>query len=188
MDGNVRHFPVLGRTLDALARLEAPKTVDCLPLEAAVAQVLLHDVQHRLPTWGMLDGGQWIQSRKYRRRPAAQTLAFLPQHLFTINWADSGPGFSWPEAYHLVYVPTYERCIVTASQDTNDLWGCTDQAVGFFRAGRNNLEGVGRVIRALWRRLRREYEQPSWCYLFDEGLVPRATAEGWRRRIWREPQ
>ena len=113
---------------------------DCSRLQAAVAQVLLHGVQHRLPNWGGWDATRFVLARAYCRRAAGQTLALVPQHLFTINWADSGPGLSWPEAYHLVYIPGYERCVVTASRDGDDLWGCTDHAIGFFPAGGDNVE------------------------------------------------
>jgi hypothetical protein len=120
----------------------------------------------------------------YRRRPAGQGLAFVPQHLFTINWADPGPGFSWPEAYHLVYVPGYQRWVVTASQDGDDAWGCTDQAIGYFGGGGDRLARTGAVIRAYWQRRRSENESGPWCYLFDERLVSKRTAEQWRSRVW----
>ena len=117
--------------LEACTRLKVPeKRLECSRLQAAVGQVLLHDVQHRLPNWGGWDGTQFVLARRFRQRAAGQTLALAPQHLFTINWADSGPGFSWPDAYHLVYVPGYECCVVTASQDSDECWGCTDQAIG----------------------------------------------------------
>ena len=165
-------------------RLEVPENVECSRLAAASAQVLLHSVQHRLPQWSMSDGNRVVLARSYRRRPAGQGLAFVPQELFTINWADSGPGFSWPEAYNLVYVPGYERWVVTASQDGDDAWGCTDQAIGYFGGGGERLARAGAVIRAYWQRRRSENESQPWCYLFDEGLVSRQTAEKWRSRVW----
>jgi hypothetical protein len=89
--------------LHACDRLEVPQNVEYTRLAAAVGQVLLHAVQARLPQWSVTDGGRIVYSRRYRRRASVQALAFVAQHLFTINWADSAPGFSWPEAYHLIY-------------------------------------------------------------------------------------
>jgi hypothetical protein len=34
------------------------------------------------------------------------------------------------------------------------------------------------------QRRRSENESWPWCYLFDEGLVSRETAEKWRQRVW----
>ena len=75
-------------------------------------RVLLHAVQGRLPQWAAVNpDGKVLLNRKYRRRARGQALAFVAQAICEINWADSGPGFSWPEAYHVVYVPGYERCV-----------------------------------------------------------------------------
>jgi hypothetical protein len=170
--------------LSACDRLEVPQNVECTRLAAAVAQVLLHAVQGRLPQWSVTDGDRVVFARRYRHRADGQALAFVPQHLFDINWADSGPGFSWPEAYHLVYVPGYERHVVTASQDSDDAWGCTDQAIGYFGGGGERLARAGAVIRAYWQRRRSENESLPWSNLFDEGLVSKETAEKWRKRVW----
>jgi hypothetical protein len=172
------------QVIDACDRLEVPQNVECTRLAAAVGQVLLHAVQARLPQWSVTDGDRIVYARRHRRRAGGQPLAFAAQHLFTINWADSGPGFSWPEAYHLLFVPGYKRWVVTASQDGDDGWGCTDQAIGFFGGGGERIARSGAVIRAYWQRRRSENESWPWCYLFDEGLVSTETAEKWRQRVW----
>jgi len=174
--------------LEGCDRLGVPTEVQCTRVEAAVAQILIHSVQHRLPQWSTSNGEKVILGRKYRKRQGGQGLAFIAQHLFTINWADSGPGFSWPEAYHLTYVPGYEQYVVTASQDGADVWGCTDQAIGFFGASGNHLIRARDVIRGRWKAMRDEYDQPSWAYLFYEGLISTQTAEGWKRRVWARPE
>jgi hypothetical protein len=170
--------------LEACDRLEVPQNVECTRLAAAVGQVLLHAVQARLPQWSVTDSDQILYARRYRRRAGGKVLAFVAQHLFTINWADSGPGFSWPEAYHLVFVPGYKRWVVTASQDSDEAWGCTDQAIGHFGGGGERLARAGAVIRAYWHRRRSENESLPWSNLFDEGLVSKETAEKWRKRVW----
>src|SRR5262245_8653036 len=101
-----RRDPESPELLDTYRRLEVPEVVECTRLEAAVAQVLLHAVQGRLPQWAAVyPDGKVALNRRYRRRAPGQALAFVAQALCEINWADSGPGFSWPEAYHLLYVP-----------------------------------------------------------------------------------
>jgi hypothetical protein len=81
-------------------------------------------------------------------------------------------------------VPGYQRWVVMASQDGDDAWGCTDQAIGYFGGGGERLARAGAVIRAYWERRRSENESLPWCYLFDEGLVSKKMAESWRERVW----
>ena len=51
-----------------------------------------------------------------RAEPAGR-LAFVADFICNINWADSGPGMSWPEAYHVFRVPGFDRYVVTASRE-----------------------------------------------------------------------
>src|SRR3954470_9251924 len=51
--------------IEACTRLEVPENLECSKLEAAAGQVLLHNVQHRLPQWVGSNG----VNRKYRWRP-----------------------------------------------------------------------------------------------------------------------
>jgi hypothetical protein len=66
-------------------------------------------------------------AQKVRRQAA-----LLASELFAIDWAVQGPGFSWPVYYHLVWVPIYERFVVTASADCPDAFGYADFALGHF--------------------------------------------------------
>jgi hypothetical protein len=54
--------------------------------------------------------------------------ASLPRR--QINWADSGPGLSWPADYNLVWLPTYDRFVLTYSADSPDAFGYCDFALG----------------------------------------------------------
>ncbi len=70
---------------------------DHLELRNAVAIRLLAPIQGRLPQCGVSDGkGHFHLTRAGLPRIAAEVVP-LPQRLFMINWADSGPGISWPE-------------------------------------------------------------------------------------------
>jgi len=63
---------------------------------AAVAQFLLERIQDRLPQWV----GPTRGARPLLDRGSHRNVEFWPRHLLTLNWADSGPGFSWPVAYN----------------------------------------------------------------------------------------
>lgn len=171
---------------EACERFELPRWLNCSVLEALVGRILVENVQERLPQWASFRDGRADFGRKYHKRLKGKSLEFLPQHLFTINWGDSGPGFSWPEAYYLAYIPGRHRYVVLASQDSTDEWGCTDRAIGHFDAGEDKLLGAKRLIAARWRP--GDGSEPiPWCELLETGLVDRETAECWRREVWSEP-
>lgn len=153
-------------------------------LANAVARLALARIQDELPAWaGVNDQGEYFSARTYTRSELA-AVSFHPQHLFTINWADSGPGFSWPEAYYLVWLPVFERYVVTASQDSPDCYGFEDIAIGwqFFDDDR---VGVARdIILANWGSVHKPNSDEGWAYLFATGLVSKEEAEAWREEIW----
>lgn len=153
-------------------------------LANAVARLALARIQDELPAWaGVNDQGGYFSARTYTRSELA-AVSFHPQHLFTINWADSGPGFSWPEAYYLVWLPVFERYVVTASQDSPDCYGFEDIAIGwqFFDDDR---VGVARdIILANWGSVHKPNNEDGWAYLFASGVVSESEAEAWREEIW----
>lgn len=153
-------------------------------LANAVARLALARIQDELPAWaGVNEQGEYFSARTYTRSELA-AVSFHPQHLFTINWADSGPGFSWPEAYYLVWLPVFERYVVTASQDSPDCYGFEDIAIGwqFFDDDR---VGVARdIILANWGSVHKPNNEDGWAYLFASGVVSESEAEEWREEIW----
>ena len=96
--------------------LEVPNNATPPCLAIAVAQILLHHVQGALPQWASVRGDKVFLNRKEHKRHKDARLAFNPQLICTINWADSGPGFSWPESYHVTYLPGFGKFVVTASR------------------------------------------------------------------------
>lgn len=64
-----------------------------LMLENAVARICLESIQNDLPQWAVLRDGS-VELGRPRRRAKRRTRDLSPLHLFTINWGDSGPGFS----------------------------------------------------------------------------------------------
>ena len=168
----------------ACDRLGVPPDVNCSRLAAAAGQILIQGVQEELPQWSTTHAdGRIVFGRKLRDCSKRARLALAPVRLFTINWADSGPGFSWPETYTLVYVPWHERFVVIASQDGGDVWGCSDQAIGHFPRKERRLVGVRTTISNHWRAQSDDGQSP-WAYLFDTGLVDTETAERWRKQVW----
>ena len=58
-----------------------------------------------------------MTNRSRHGRNKGARLRFNPKLLFSINWATSGPGFEWPEAYYVTYIPGLEKYVFTASRD-----------------------------------------------------------------------
>ena len=117
-------------------------------------------------------------------RGAYRKVELLPQHLFTINWADSGPGVCWPVAYLATYVPGFDRTIVTASADTPEMYGACDFALGAFGPERSIVQGSREAITADWTKQRDKYEQGRLENLFDTGLIDPAEAVAWADKVW----
>ena len=77
-------------------------------VDAVVASIVLENVEKRLPGWSALRAdGSFVCARKYRDDEKVPNRKVLLQsrRLFVINWADSGPGFSWPVAYYVTWLP-----------------------------------------------------------------------------------
>jgi len=160
-------------------------TID-LSIKNAVARLVLSNVQDRLPQWGYSrEDGETILARHYNPR-RNQKINVLPQFLFMINWADSGPGFSWPESYYATYLPGYDIFIVTLSQDSTDAYGYEDLAMGCFNSDESILDGSHRIITDAWKAQHDEYDQQCWSYLFYDGLIDAETAYAWAKEVWSE--
>jgi hypothetical protein len=149
-----------------------------------VAQILLHHVQGSLPQWASVGGGAIQYNRNEHKRHKDARLAFNPQLVCTINWADSGPGFSWPESYYVTYLPGFDKFVITASRDGPDTWGCADHAIGVANGGRGPIEGARQAVTEFWRLQVIEWEQSRWAGVFAEGLIDAKTANVWADEIW----
>jgi len=166
--------------------VEAPnddEVVEGTPLCNAVARMVLGVIQNRLPQCGIFDGEGELTLTRKRFERAFRDVVLLPQHLFTINWADSAPGISWPEVYHSTYIPGYDRYVVTAAFDGTDLYGVTELAIGFFDGARLPAEGSADVLKEWWRFLR-DNCQERWAYVWDEALISKKVAEEWADEVW----
>ena len=153
-----------------------------------MALIALEEVAERLPNCGIFDGQRVNLTRQQRDEEEIpdRKVAMVPRHLFTVNWADSGPGISWPGAYYTTWIPVYDRYVVTYSADTHEVFGHCDIAIGHFGAEEKLIEGSRRVVTKDWQRQYDEYTQCRWAYLFFEGLLTSEEAEEWADVVWPE--
>ncbi len=149
----------------------------------AVARIALSRVQKMLPQFAVcypdkIEFGRNIEPA--RRRP----VEVLPRHLFTIDWAMTAPGVSWPEAYYLTWLPGIDRWLVTASRDSPEVGGYCDNALGHFGAEEDPVEGAGSILIEVWGNAYQAYDQQRWEVFFESGMVGRFTAGTWADEVW----
>ena len=151
-------------------------------VENAVARICLESVDAQLPQWASISNGEVVLGRRTRRAPRRRR-SLSPEHLFTINWADSGPGFSWPEAYYVTVLPGYDVSVVTASADCPDTTGYCDVAVGWFPGSEEDLVNTRESIQTHWWTLKSD-GQERWAYLFDTGALDEEGAGEIADAVW----
>jgi hypothetical protein len=82
--------------------------------DAVVAFIVLENAEKRLPGCSALRAdGSFVSARADRddENLANRNVLLQSRQLFMINWAD-GPGFSWPVAYYITWLPRYDRFVV----------------------------------------------------------------------------
>lgn len=179
-DGEGEATPRIGPIRLRHVRGEAP----VCDLSEAVGRLCLASVQEHLPQWASCSAdGDLLLARKPFGGPDRTFTPLEPARLLCINWADSGPGFSWPEDYFVTLLPGFGRYVVTASADSTDSYGVTDFALGWFRASEDRLAGSERLLLRWWRRAASSDSGP-WAYLFDTGLIDAEEAYRLRRCVW----
>jgi hypothetical protein len=155
-------------------------------VDNAVARLALNSIRGHLPQWyaGYADGtcvfGRDTEPGLLRE------VRLKPVHLFTIDWADSGPGYSWPVAYYATYIPGFDRFVVTSSADSEDYFGYADVALGWFPGKTPIVKGSRRVLIEFWCSIS-EY-QAKWQDFLECGLVDNVMADRWVRGVLREAE
>jgi len=148
---------------------------ECQPytrLDAWVGAFAVRDIQQRLPNCGICREDGVLLTRPIQRNRRSKKVAGAVRFLFRINWADSGPGFSWPADYHLVWLPGFERWVLTYSADSPDAMGYCDFALGWVGPQDD------------WRAQFNGWEQSPWAYVWLAGLVSEEQAMAWRHEAW----
>jgi hypothetical protein len=157
-----------------------------LAVSNAVARIMLSTVEHVLPQWAAFRGDKVIFGREEFNKHNGK-VNVLPQFLFEINWATSGPGFPWPVAYHVGFLPYYDVYVVTSSADSPEAFGYTDLALDHFGADEDLLEGAKRIIQADWQHQFDEWEQQHWEALWKTGLISENQVEEMAEHVWGKP-
>jgi hypothetical protein len=169
-----------------LDEAEVPEPSEISRLSVAVAQILLNRIQGTLPQTGWIDANNDARAsrQEIKRHKDATKLSFSPRLICCINWADSGPGISWIEAYHITFIPGFEKYIVTSSRDGDDAWECTDHAIGIGDPSEDPINVSRRLLTEFWSH--QPAEQARWAYLVDVGLIDHKTADEWANDVWGE--
>jgi len=152
------------------------------------ARIALATIQHRLPQWGSFTPGQGVTYSRTLRLFPVRKVNSQPLFLFSVNWADSGPGFSWPESYHVTWIPYYDRFLVTASSDSKDLFGFEDLSLGSFTGSSKRGADLGKIrhrILGFWQE-HRDHEFEAWEGLSKTRAIKETTVLAWRSRVWRK--
>jgi hypothetical protein len=150
-------------------------TAEIDELDADVAAILLNKVQGRLPNWN---------ARIRTLQPKIQRTAEpLPALLFAVNWASSGPGYDWPEAYFATPVTDLGITVITGSSDSTDLYDHCDYAIGWTRTTKQITWGAKKIITGWWAAQRR-LDQGAWEIVLKEGAVSAEKAMSWRKSVW----
>ena len=154
-------------------------------LDAWVGAFAVRDIQERLPNCGIgKSDGTYVLTRPIQKSRRSKTVAGAVRFLFRINWADSAPGLSWPADYHLIWLPGFDRWVLTYSADSSDAFGYCDFALGAFGADEDWRASVREILVADWRFQYGEWEQTPWAYVWGAGLVSEEEAMAWRREAW----
>ena len=157
---------------------------DC-PSEAlgnAVARIALAPIRTSLPVWGTYADGEVYHTRLQENAGKLPLRGFHsePVLALAINWANTAPGYSWPESYYVSWIPYYDRYLVTASLDSPLNEGYLDLAIGAL-PDKATVEGdLKEVIQGRWYDLF-PYVQ-GWEECWNEGIVEDPWA--WRSELW----
>lgn len=153
-------------------------------IENAVARIARARVQTSLPQFAICYPDKIEFGRQINSVPS-RPVEMLSRHLFTIDWAMTAPGLSWPEAYRLLtWLPGVERWLVTASRDSPEVGGNCDTALDHFGAEQPMIEGAGSIIIGMWG----DHDQQHWEVFFEAGMIGRCTAEAWADKVWMDPE
>jgi hypothetical protein len=171
--------------LDALCdALEVDDPFVCSRGDVAVARLLLGGIQASLPAWTGVSEDELVSARPEFPRRLDGTPVFEPALVGMINWADSGPGFSWPEAYHVTDVPELGIRVVTGSRDSEDMAGCTDHALGWAPIDTPARDAAQKIVRAEWTRQADDGAQQRWASVLATGVLHESDLEAMRRAVW----
>ena len=154
----------------------------------ALARIVLSGCEGQLPVFESVSrtgDSNTTRPPKAFREKAADAVQMA---LFEVNWADSGPGISWPEAYWLSWLPGFERWVVTASRDTPEVDGYCDRVLANFGQCVNPVATAGQRVCDYWLDIKSRFEQDRWAYLFETGRITENEAMALADKVWTRPK
>ena len=154
-------------------------------LDAWVGAFAVRDIQERLPNCGICRDDGVVLTRPIVKGRRSKKVAGAARYLFRINWADSAPGLSWPADYYLVWLPGFDRFVLTYSADSPDAMGYCDFALGWVGPDEDWRASVREILVDDWRFQWHTWDQTPWAYVWGTGLVSEEEAMAWRREAWR---
>ncbi len=149
----------------------------------ALARMVLSGVEDTLPVFITVNRGVTIVTRK-KRAPRSPSVRALPMFLLEVNWADSAPGISWPEAYHVGWLPGFDRWVLTSSRDTPELDGYCDRVLCHFDQCDDPAAEAGSRIQVYWQGLKNAYGQARWASLLNAGRIAQGDVVRMASTVW----
>jgi hypothetical protein len=154
-------------------------------LQGAAGAVLLRDMQSKLPRSALFfPNANVLAISRGERRPRGSNMSLVGQHLCTINWADgAAPGMSWLTAYYALCLPIRDVWVVTASDETGEMLGFLDVALGWFPTTTAWEDGVAAIITQDWTAWAAD-QQPAWQEYSASGRLSSEIVWTCRQRAW----
>lgn len=149
----------------------------------ALARMVLSGVEDTLPVYIAVSRGVTIVTRK-KRAPRIPSVRAVPIFLLEVNWANSAPGISWPEAHHVGWLPGFDRWVLTSSRDTPELDGYCDRVLCQFAQCDDPVDEARTRVQLYWQDLCDAYGQKRWACLRNTGRIARQDAERMARTVW----
>ena len=150
-------------------------------LANAVARIALSPIRSKLPKWASVRNSEVYHTRQEDIESKLPARGFRSQPILalTLNWADSGPGHSWPLDYYVTGSPLYEHYVVTVSYDDVVVEGYLDLAIGTLPERARVEVEMKKVIQDHWKKTA-EYLH-GWQECWNKGIVKDPWA--WRNEI-----
>ncbi|MDC0563690.1 hypothetical protein OAP51_02655 [Alphaproteobacteria bacterium] len=154
---------------------------DHSPEAILIAECLLQSSKAKRPFTLIDDGNCFYSSRQNLSDCFVSPILFFPRHLLTINWGGFFLGNQWIEKYHSFHVKEKEAIIVTASLDSEDMYGYCDFVIDIHKSSdcqSTNMRNIGASIVREWANLHYQYNQSCWSDIVDSGLISEEMAVG----------
>lgn len=152
----------------------------------AVARLLLHAVQERLPPNARTTVPFPPAAESDPDEEAGHSILFFSYELFEVEWAMHGGNFVWLERYHAVYAPGFRRYVVTISAEQRLLYGYEHIAIGFFGQDVDVRSGATQVVTEWWQDYQHRRRDTRWACVLSGLISPREVLK-LRDTVWPPP-